>query len=112
MRKKIISISAPTASGKTELAIKLAKKFNGEIINTDSRQIYKYLNIGTAKPTGEWREENGVKAYFVDGVAHHLMDFVEPDQDFTLADFQGREITLSEYRGRQHVVLIFNRGFL
>jgi tRNA dimethylallyltransferase len=88
MRPKIITIVAPTASGKTEMAIKLAKEYHGEIINADSRQIYCELNIGTAKPVGEWQIVDGVEAYFVDGVAHHLMDFISPDADFSVADFK------------------------
>jgi len=51
LKKKLIVVLGPTASGKTELTIKLAKKFNGEIVNADSRQVYKGMDIGTAKPT-------------------------------------------------------------
>lgn len=67
-----------TASGKTALAIKLAKQFNGEIICADSRTIYRGMDIGTAKPTMHER----------DGVPHHLLDVVDPDQPFTVADFK------------------------
>lgn len=81
----IIAIVGPTASGKSKLAIKLAKEFNGEIINADSRQIYKYLNIGTAKDPDD---DPNDKLYTVDGIVHHLIDFVEPDQNFSVAEFQ------------------------
>jgi len=81
---KIIVIVGPTASGKTDLGLRLAKKYNGEVVSVDSRQVYKKMDIGTAKPKGEWKE--GV--YEVDGVRHHLIDIIEPDQNFSLADFK------------------------
>lgn len=73
----IIVVVGPTASGKTSLAIDIAKKYNGEIVSADSMQIYKEMNIGTAKPTIEE----------MDGVRHHLIDFVELDESFSLADY-------------------------
>ncbi len=76
--KPLLVIVGPTASGKTALAIQLAKQFNGEIICADSRTIYKGMDIGTAKPTQEEQE----------GVPHHLIDVVRPDEPFTVADFQ------------------------
>ena len=85
---KIITILGITASGKTSLAIKLAQKFNGEIVSADSRQIYKEFNIGTAKPEGHWMMLNGKKVFASGGIPHHLMDFVDPKEDFTLADYK------------------------
>lgn len=81
---KIIAIVGPTASGKTSLSLSLAKKFNGEIINADSRQVYKEMNIGTAKPVKDKKK----KDYFVVGVRHHLIDIILPDQEFTLAHYK------------------------
>lgn len=81
---KIIVILGPTASGKTDLGLSLAKKLNGEIVSADSRQVYKKMDIGTAKPVGEWVK----KEYIVDGVSHHLMDIVGPGKDFSLADYK------------------------
>ena len=75
---KVIVIAGPTASGKTSLSIELAKKINGEIISSDSMQIYKDMNIGTAKVTAE--EAQGIK--------HYLVDFVEPDKRYTVNDFK------------------------
>ena len=77
MNKKIniISLVGPTASGKTALSVELAKKYNGEIVSADSMQIYKNMQIATAKPT---KEEMG-------GIPHHLMDFVEPDNTYSVA---------------------------
>lgn len=81
---KIIVILGPTASGKTDMALRLAKKFDGEIVSADSRQIYKKMNIGTAKPEGEWVKD----AYVVDGIPHHLMDVIDPGESFSLADYK------------------------
>ncbi len=81
---KIIVIVGPTGVGKTKLSIKLAKEFNGEIINGDSMQIYKELNIGTAKIKEEEKE----------GIIHHLFDIKEVDDNYSVFDYQrdGREI--------------------
>ena len=77
-KPKVIVICGPTASGKTKLSIELAKKINGEIISSDSMQIYKDMDIGTAKPTIE--EMQGIK--------HYLIDFVLPDQRYSVAEFK------------------------
>ena len=78
MKKLPLVVTAgPTASGKTRLAIELAKLLNGEIVSADSMQIYKYMNIGSAKPTAEEQKE----------VKHHLIDFLEPDAVFSVADY-------------------------
>lgn len=94
---KIIVIVGPTASGKTALSLELAKEFNGEIINADSRQIYKEMDIGTAKPTNELKVESKKlkdkkREYIVNGVRHHLMDIVRPDEKFTLAHFKNMAV--------------------
>lgn len=88
---KLVIILGPTASGKTDLGIKLAKEFNGEIISADSRQVYKYMPIGTDMPEGEWV---GGK-YMVQGVPHYLMSCLEPDQEFTVADFKRQATTIA-----------------
>ena len=75
---KLVAIVGPTGVGKTRLAIQLAQKFNGEIINADSRQIYRFMDIGTAKPTKEEQSQ----------VPHHLIDIINPDEDFSLATYQ------------------------
>lgn len=73
----IIVIGGPTASGKTSLSIDLAKQFDTEIISCDSMQIYKYMNIGTAKPDMEER----------DGIVHHMLDIIEPYVPYSVAEF-------------------------
>lgn len=77
-KKKIIVILGPTASGKSNLAIKVAKKFNGEIISSDSRQIYKKLNIGSNKITK--KEQKNIK--------HYLLNIVNPDEEYNLYNWQ------------------------
>ena len=77
-RKKVIVICGPTASGKTALSIELAKKINGEIVSCDSMQIYKEMNIGTAKPDKE--EMQGIK--------HYMIDIIAPDERFSVADYK------------------------
>ena len=78
MKPKIIVIVGPTASGKTALSIELAKKINGEIVSCDSMQIYREMNIGSAKPTLE--EMQGIK--------HYLIDVVNPDERFSVAEYK------------------------
>ncbi|KNF08921.1 tRNA dimethylallyltransferase MiaA [Gottschalkia purinilytica] len=79
-KKSIFLLVGPTAIGKTGLSIELAKKLNGEIISADSIQIYKYMDIGTAKITEEEKE----------GISHYMIDEVFPDQEFSVSDFQKR----------------------
>lgn len=74
---KIAVVCGPTASGKTRLAVDLAKRFNGEIVSADSMQIYKKLDIASAKPTEEEKQ----------GVPHHLMDFLPPEKSFSVAEY-------------------------
>lgn len=86
--EKIVIIGGLTASGKTALAVKLAKKYNGELINADSRQIYKYLDIGTNKD-GIITTEQGS---FIDEVPIHLVSFLEPNQRYSVYDFKSDAI--------------------
>ena len=75
---KLIVLAGPTAVGKTEFAIEIAKRLVGEIVNCDSMQIYKHMDIGSAKPTKEERRE----------VPHHLVDFIDPTEEFSVAKYQ------------------------
>jgi tRNA dimethylallyltransferase len=93
-KQKIIVIVGPTASGKTSLSIDLAKKFNGEVVSADSRQVYSGLDIGTGKVTKEETQ----------GIPHHLLDVADPQNTYTVADYV-RD-------GRAAIASIHSRGKL
>lgn len=76
--KRLIAIVGPTAMGKSRLALGLARALDAEIVNADSRQVYRYMDIGTAKPGLQERSS----------VPHHLIDIVDPDVPFSLALYQ------------------------
>lgn len=82
----MVAIGGPTATGKTALSVALAKEFGGEVINADSMQIYRGLDVGTAKPTAEERQ----------GIPHHLMDFLPPEAPYSVADFTAAAAPLIE----------------
>lgn len=93
----LITIVGPTASGKTGIAIQLAEKYGGEIICADSRTIYKYMDIGTAKPTVDEQKR----------VPHWGLDLVEPGERFTAYDFQQYAVEkIAEIRARGHIPLL------
>ena len=107
--KRIIAVVGPTASGKTALSIALAKELDGEIISADSMQIYKGMDIATAKPTPEEMQ----------GILHHLMDFLDPGEQFSVADYVELAFSTAEdifSRGRQPVLCggtgLYVRSFL
>lgn len=92
---KIVVIVGPTASGKSELAIRLAKQFNGEIVSADSRQVYRGLDIGTGKIPGKWQQNptsrlvrQNSKIFVYKTIPHYCIDFVSPKRVFTAADFK------------------------
>ena len=96
-KQKLILIGGPTASGKTSLSIRLAKALNGEIISADSMQVYRRMDIGTAKVTKEEME----------GVPHHLIDILEPDEEWNVMTFKARaEQAIQEIAGRGHLPVI------
>ena len=74
---KILAVVGPTASGKTAISVELARRLGGEVVSCDSMQVYRRMNVGTAKPTEEEKQ----------GVEHHLMDVVEPDAPFSCAEY-------------------------
>lgn len=92
MKKKVLLIVGPTAVGKTEVSLQLAKLLDSEIVSADSRQVYKYMDIGTAKPTQEQRRQ----------VPHHFIDIKHPDEYYSSGEY-GRE-------ARDCVDEIFDRG--
>src|SRR4030043_2121805 len=73
--KCLVAVIGPTAVGKTKLALRLAQEFNGEIVNADSRQVYRFMDIGTAKPS---QADRAI-------IPHHLIDLINPDEPFSLA---------------------------
>ena len=101
-KPKIVIVVGPTASGKTSLSIELARRFNGEIISADSRQIYRKLDIGTAKVT---KEEMA-------GIPHHLIDIVDINQVYSAADFKrDGETAISTIQNRGHLPIIAGGTF-
>ena len=95
MKKNVVVIAGPTGSGKTALSVEIAKRFGGEIISADSMQIYKYMDIGSAKVTEEEKQ----------GIPHHLLDFLDPTlESFSVADY----VELA----KEKIEEILNRGKL
>lgn len=93
----LVIINSPTATGKTQLAVNLALEFGGEIISADSMQVYRYLDIGTAKPTMEERR----------GIKHHMIDVVNPDEEFNAALFAEKARTvIAELAGKGKPVFV------
>lgn len=104
---RLVCVVGPTSSGKTSLGIRLSKMHEGEVVNADSRQVYKGIGIGTGKPNGVRGTFAGHRAFLVDGVPHHLMDFLDPRQPFTVVEW--REKAKTAIRGilkRDHVPIV------
>lgn len=95
--EKVIVVIGPTSVGKTKMGVALAKKFNGEVISGDSMQIYKQMDIGTAKVTEEEKE----------GIIHHCVDILNPDETYSVHDFQQTvRKKITEITQRGHVPII------
>ena len=99
---KIVVIVGPTASGKSELAVRLAERFDGEIVNADSVQVYRGLNIGTAKPSRESMQN----------IPHHLFNIINPDEEFTAANYRraAKEIILEICSRSKTAVVVGGTG--
>ena len=91
---KVVAVVGPTASGKTALAISIAERFGGEVVSCDSMQIYKHMDIGTAKPTAEEQHK----------IPHHMIDIAEPWESYSVAAFVKT--------ARAHIDGILSRGRL
>ncbi len=102
-KPKVVVIVGPTASGKTSLSIKIAKRYTGEVISADSRQVYRGMDLGTGKVT----------VAEMDGIPHHLLDVADPATVYTVADFvaAGRE-TITSIIDRNHLPIIAGGTFL
>ena len=103
MKKPLIILTGPTAVGKTRLSIRLAKAVNGEIISADSMQVYRHMDIGSAK----------IRPEEMDGVPHHLVDCLEPDEEFNVVRFQQMAKAAMEeiYERNKVPVLVGGTGF-
>jgi tRNA dimethylallyltransferase len=103
MKKKLTIISGPTAAGKSRLAVELAKRINGEVVSADSMQVYRHMDIGTAKITKDEMQ----------GVPHHLIDCLEPDRDFNVFMFKELANAALEdiYSRGRHPVIAGGTGF-
>ncbi|PJE64409.1 MAG: tRNA (adenosine(37)-N6)-dimethylallyltransferase MiaA [Candidatus Ryanbacteria bacterium CG10_big_fil_rev_8_21_14_0_10_43_42] len=88
--RSLIAIVGPTASGKSELAVFLAKKYDGEIISADSRQVYRDLAIGTNKISGQWQKRDGMEktTFTYKNIPHYCIDFIDPKETYTVAEFK------------------------
>lgn len=97
LRKNLLAIAGPTGCGKSDLALRLAAEFHGEVVNCDSVQIYRFFNVGSAKLSETERR----------GIPHHLIDIADPNQHFTAGDFArlGRAV-LEEVAGRGHLPIV------
>ena len=102
-KKPMIILTGPTAVGKTDLSIQLAKAMNGEIISADSMQVYRHMDIGSAKVTPEE----------MDGVSHHLIDVLEPDEEFNVVVFQklAKEALTGIYERGHIPIIVGGTGF-
>src|SRR3990167_5452759 len=99
--QKLIVVLGSTATGKSGLAVDIAKKFGGEIISADSRQIYKGLDIGTGKVSGRWTSKNGKKIFLYKGIPHYLVDEINPKKDSGAGEFKKRaEEIIDDIRAR------------
>ncbi len=103
MKKPLIVIAGPTACGKTAVSVELAKKINGEIISADSMQVYKFMNIGTAKVSEEEKK----------GITHYLIDELYPDEEYSVAIFQSmaKKYSLKIYEKGKNPILVGGTGF-
>lgn len=96
-RKEVIFIVGPTASGKSAVAMELARRINGEIVSADSMQVYRGMDIGTAKPTLKEQKE----------IPHHLIDIVSPDENFSAYDFRTKALAvIPEILLRSHIPIV------
>lgn len=107
----VFVILGPTASGKSDLAVKIAKRVNGEVVSADSRQVYRGMNIGTGKVPRDPRPSRtshlAPRIFFYKGIPHHLLDVASPTRTFTVAEYQklGSK-AIREIVARKHVPII------
>jgi tRNA dimethylallyltransferase len=102
MKPKLVIIVGPTGVGKSEVALDVALEFDGEIINADSQQVYRHMNVGTGKPTAEQRQK----------APHHLIDIIDPDEEFNAALFRERALQCAQeiWSKKKRVILCGGTG--
>jgi len=120
-KQKLIVVLGPTASGKSELAVKLAKKFNGEVVSADSRQVYKEMDIGTGKITPDTKNSSNfstgqIKNKYIfthKGIPHHMLDIVSPKTQFTVAEYRKKALEAIDkiYKKGKIPILCGGTGF-
>lgn len=112
-KKTLIVISGPTATGKTNLALSLAREFNGELISADSRQVYKGMDIGTGKDieSGTWDKKN--QAWIVDGTPIYMLDQIPPNSTYHVAQYMSRAgESIKKIQSRGHLpIIVGGTGF-
>ncbi len=109
--KKVIVIAGPTASGKSDLTIALAKKYDGEVISADSRQVYRGMDIGTGKVTRDLAEDSRFKIqdsrFYSEGIRHHLIDVASPKRSYNVSHFvRDAEKAIADIRKRGKVPIV------
>ena len=105
-KPKVIIIVGPTGSGKSSLALSLAKRFDGYLISADSRQLYKGMDIGTNKDKGKWEKGR----YMVDGIPEYMVDILEPGEDFTVSNWLQRVKDIIAEHPRQLPIIVGGTG--
>jgi len=109
--QKLIVILGPTASGKTDLSLDLAKKFNGYIISADSRQIYQNLDLGTGKLTnGTWKKVKNKRILHFENIPHYMIDIINPRQEYTVAQYQKAVYKIIKENSNQIPFLVGGTG--
>ncbi|MFA6029261.1 MAG: tRNA (adenosine(37)-N6)-dimethylallyltransferase MiaA [Elusimicrobiota bacterium] len=106
-KSEVIAVVGPTASGKTELALALARRLDGEILSADMGQLYRLLDAGTAKPAGRWEDGPGGKVFLVEGTPYHLVDALDPAEETDAGAYARRASAVLEdvlRRGRRPIV--------
>lgn len=111
VKPKIIVILGPTASGKSDIALKLAKKFHGEIISADSRQVYRGMDLGTGKVQKDEskikKQESRSNIFSSEGVQHHLIDIINPEEEFNVSHFKkAAQEAIEEILAKEKVPII------
>ncbi len=106
-KPKVLAIVGPNASGKSDLAVQLAHKFNGEVISADSRQVYRGLNLSSGKVPGKWKIRGFNRLYEYQDIPHHLVDIISPRRSFTVQQYKKKaQRALQDILGRGKLPIV------